>query len=60
MDANDSKTQTPNLVEKVAKLEKQNAQLLRRLDKLERDHKALDTALRQLRSHIQVAAQRGR
>ena len=57
MDANESKTQTPNLVEKVTKLEKQLVHALRRLDQLERQHKALDTAHRQLRSHMsQVAA----
>jgi hypothetical protein len=61
MDANDSKTQTPNLAAKVAELEKQNKLLLRRLANLEKAHKSLETAHAMLRSNVaQVTSQKSR
>lgn len=68
MDANESKTQTPNLVEKVTKLEKQvtklekqNILLLRRLDQFEKAFKSLETSHRMLSSLVsQVNSQKHR
>jgi prefoldin subunit 5 len=61
MDANDGKTPTPNLVAKVAELEKQNKLLQRRLSALEKSHKQLETAHAMLRSVVaQVDAKKAR
>lgn len=52
MEANESKTQTPNLVGKVADMEKRNADLLRRISSLEQSRKQLEDNLAKLRAYI--------
>ena len=61
MDANESRTQTPNLVEKISKLEKQNKILQHRLAVVENTLKTLQATDKSLGAQIaQVQAQKSR
>lgn len=61
MDANESRTQTPNLVEKISKLEKQNKILQHRLAVVENTLKTLQATDKSLGAQIaQVQAQKPR